>query len=88
MVCLHFPGREFARCRALGHNAEDLIAMERLVQVRLPDAEVQGDLIDLTQVPLGELRGLRTPEFKSAIIGVLERSKLVEMDAIQGQAQV
>lgn len=62
--------------------------MERLVQVRLLDVEVQGDLIDLTQVPLGELRGLRTPELKSAIIRVLERSKLAEMDDIQGQAQV
>lgn len=56
--------------------------------MRLPDVEVQGDLIDLTRVPLGELRGLRAPELKSAIAVVLERSKLVQLDDIQGQGQV
>jgi hypothetical protein len=83
----HRPGAGYTG-RALGHNAGNLLTNERLVHVRLPDVEVHGDLIDLTRVPLGELRGLRTPELKSAISLVLERSKLVAVDDIQGQAQV
>ena len=52
------------------------------------DSEVHTELLDLTHVSLRELRTLRTPSLNRAIRKVFDHSKQVDVDEIQGQAQI
>ena len=52
------------------------------------DSDVRTELLDLTKVSLRELRTIRTPSLDSAIRKVFDSSKRVDVDEIQGQAQI
>ncbi|MEV7094981.1 hypothetical protein AB0M80_19300 [Amycolatopsis sp. NPDC051045] len=45
-------------------------------------------LLDLTAIPLGELRVLRAPDLDSAIAGERHRAEQPDEDAVQVQANV
>lgn len=56
--------------------------------MRSTDSDVCTELLDLTGVSLRELRSIRTPSLDSAIRKVFDSSKLVDIDEVQGQAQI
>lgn len=52
------------------------------------DSAVHTELLDLTRVSLRELRTIHTPSLDSAIRRVFDSSKRIDVDEIQGQAQI